>query len=152
MLYCPPHCGLLPFLQTTSNFSEGAFISLVYLSDSKFLGWSTLEMLWTRTHIVLRSSFGLLPPRRFVSFILLIFCRLRPHLASPSWVAIVQPPLQSPPASSSFFDMMDDGVPRACPDCSRLNPHTPRDNVDEDPTTGPTGWGGGEHAIPKEDG
>ena len=86
---------------------------------------------------------GLLPPRCFVSFILLIFVVCAHTLPRRLGSAIVQPPSQSPPTSSSFFDMMDDGVPRACPDRSRPNPHAPHDDVDEDPTTGPTGWGGG---------
>jgi hypothetical protein len=86
---------------------------------------------------------GLLPPRCFVSFILLIFVVCAHTLPRRLGSAIVQPPSRSPPTSSSFFDMMDDGVPRACPDRSRPNPHAPHDDVDEDPTTGPTGWGGG---------
>jgi hypothetical protein len=103
MLYCPPHCELLPFLQTTSNFSEGAFILLLYLSDSKFLGRSTLETLGTRTRIVLWSLFGLLPPRCFVSFILLIFCLLHPHLALPSWVCNSAAAFAIPPSIIVFL-------------------------------------------------
>ncbi len=39
--------------------------------------------------------------------------------------------------------MMDDRVPRACPDRSRPNPHAPREDVDNDPTMGLPSWGGG---------
>ncbi len=104
---------------------------------------ATLETLGTRMRIISRLLLGLLPPRHFVSFILLIFCCVRPHLASPSRVCNSAAAFRSPPASLSFINMMDDGVPRVCPDLSRPNPHTPCKEVNNDPTTGPTSWGGG---------